>query len=84
MQNLNLNETVRVKWTEAGLRAVEDKHRADLGAMADSCSPVDGDTDADGYASLQLWELMGIIGPHLKMGMGGVLIERNEILFDLT
>jgi hypothetical protein len=81
---MNLNNTVHVKWTEAGLMAVEKRHRDCLGSLAD-CYPIfEADCDKDGWSKLKLWELMQILGPNLTMSMKVPLIEGNTIRLAAT
>lgn len=76
---MNLNDTVYVKWTGAGLRAVEENHRKCLGSLADRYPIFEADCDNDGWSKVRLWELMQIAGPHLTMGMHSPLFEENDI-----
>ena len=79
MGEFNINESVRVKWTPAGLAAVEEWHREGLGEMAEGLPVTEADVDADGFTSIQLWQLMQIVGPRLRFGMIEPLFENNAI-----
>jgi hypothetical protein len=67
---LNINETVRVKLTAAGL-AEYRRRRKDLNARIGSPkpSPTDPKLDAEGYYSCQLWALMADFGHLMRAGL---------------
>lgn len=77
----NINDDVRVKLTAAGQQALT-KH---LNQYADfGVRPLDpGDwslPDKDGFVTVQLWDLMRVMGPAIRVG-GPPLIESNIIHF---
>jgi hypothetical protein len=61
---MNINDTVRVRLTKAGL-ACRDPH--------EYWSP----TELAGY--WQLWRLMAVFGRHIHMGLYPPLFEMNDI-----
>ena len=67
--DLNINDTVKVKLTQAGFQIA-----CDAGYQNTATN-----IDVDGYSSFQLWILMEIFGPHLYHGMPNTLFEQNRI-----
>jgi hypothetical protein len=67
--DININNKVKVKLTQAGLKAATD---AGYQHMAQK-------EDEEGYSSFQLWVLMSIFGPHMYNGMPEVMFEKNSI-----
>jgi repressor LexA len=65
----NINETVRVKLNEDGLRILEARHTElyqHIGLDRPFAPP---QVDDEGYSRFQLWTLMREFGPHIRMGM---------------
>lgn len=73
MYPLNLNECVKVKLTEDGLRLYRE-YWLKLGLMGNE--PRIG---ADGYYETELWGLMEVFGPELYNGQMKVFFEGNNI-----
>ncbi len=66
----NINNSVRVKLTEKGLKALRESHSPH--------SPPE--EDADGWSTWQLWVLMEEIGPHIHGGFGCPIETEIEIV----
>ena len=64
----NINEKVRVRLTETGLKQLEQEHNAIMGPMAERHPFKPPSVDADGYSEFQLWDLMLTLGKHCYMG----------------
>lgn len=70
---INLNEHVKVKLNDRGknifYHQFDDLNlfiKVQGGKLIEPRMP---EVDADGYTSIQLWELMKIFGPHIGMGI---------------
>lgn len=65
---LNINDTVKVKLTDAGiaiLRKNHDELARSFPKLGDFKLPI---VDPDGYSSFQLWGLMETFGPYMHIG----------------
>lgn len=83
---MNINDDVRVKLTDDGWRMLEEHFQE-----GERILPLGADhvqrmiemyrrrTDADGWTTFQLWDLMHIFGPELYMGNMKIPFDRNEI-----
>lgn len=61
---VNVNDTVQVRLTDLG----RETHKAYWGPFsAGNYRPVK--VDGDGWAEFQLWDLMAVFGPKIRMGM---------------
>ena len=75
--NINLNEYVKVKLTDYGLKV----HRTHyLVKSAPVYRPPR--VDEQGYSKFQLWDLMNIFGSVMYLGNPNVPFENNEIIYD--
>lgn len=82
MLTVNLNEIIKVKFTDYG-RDIYYHRFDDLIARGRLClKPSYPKVDEDGYSEIQLWEFMQIFGPHIRMGMTEVVTEGNSIYLD--
>ena len=82
MLKVNLNEIIKVKFTDYG-RDIYYHRFDDLIARGALClNPSYPKVDEDGYSEIQLWEFMQIFGPHIRMGMPEVITESNSIYLD--
>lgn len=77
---INMNEKVKVKLTDHGkdiyyhqYDELNERIKCRCGKLLE---PVMPKVDADGYTSFQLWHLMQLYGPHIRMG--------SPIPFDLS
>lgn len=68
---LNLNDIIRVKFTEYGKDIYYHQHHP----ISRRCPKV----DEEGYTDIQLWGFMQTFGPHIKLGMPERIIENNTI-----
>lgn len=82
MIKVNLNEIIKVKYTDYGRDIYYHRFDdlIDRGALCLKSSYPK--VDADGYSEIQLWEFMQIFGPHIRMGMTEVVTEHNSIYLD--
>lgn len=69
---INMNDMVKVKLTDHGKDIYYHQHDA-FNMMAKPIGvkllePVMPEVDTDGYTSFQLWHLMQLYGPHIRMG----------------
>ncbi len=82
---INLNEFVKVKLKDHG-KAIFYHQFDDLNMFINvqggkTIEPRMPEVDADGYTSIQLWELMKIFGPHIGMGMP-TPFENNAVVIE--
>lgn len=82
MKRFNVNELVKVKLTDVGKDIFY--HRWD--SLNEMCKEVVIEprypkVDEEGFTEFQLWDLMNIYGPHLRMGCN-VPFEENLIYFE--
>lgn len=82
---INLNEHVKVKLNDRGKDIFYHQYddlnlfiKVQGGKLIEPCMP---EVDADGYTSIQLWELMNIFGPHIGMGLP-IPFENNAIVIE--
>jgi hypothetical protein len=79
----NINDCVRVKLTESGLKTWEER----FNKYQPKNDPytfekhLESKTDTEGYVSFQLHDLMSIFGPQMYIGNENSFIN-NQILFD--
>ena len=77
---LNLNDIIRVKFTEYGRDIYYNQwHDLLMQNVTVSISREYPKVDNEGYTDIQLWRFMSIYGKHLKIGMGEQIIENNNI-----
>lgn len=76
--NININDNIKVRLTEHGLRIHFDHYHKYLGDKfpISNCLP---DRDEKGYTKYQLWEFANIFGEHLFNGADQV-IKDNEVI----
>jgi len=78
----NINQKVKVKLRENGLRILKEQHE---NLQRDFPSAKIGDfhppeQDTNGWSEWQLWVLMETFGPYIHIGMGGPFETEIEIL----
>lgn len=75
---LNLNDIIRVKFTDYGKDIYYHRHDdlIDRGVHLKRNYPT---IDDDGYSAMQLHHFMNVFGPHLKIGIGNLIIKDNDI-----
>jgi len=76
---INLNDNVRFKLTDLG-REIYYHQFDDLIAKGVQIRPEYPEEDADGYASMQLWEFVELYGPHIGMAKQNVIEPLNLIV----
>lgn len=76
---INLNDNVRFKLTDLG-REIYYHQCDDLIAKGVQIRPKYPEEDADGYASMQLWEFVELYGPHIGMARQNVIEPLNLIV----
>ena len=76
---INLNDNVRFKLTDLG-REIYYHQCDDLIAKGVQIRPEYPEEDADGYASMQLWEFVELYGPHIGMAKQNVIEPLNLIV----
>lgn len=90
---ININENCRVSLTDLGRKILlehwqlilEGEKRIRISSeqeaikSADICNP----GWRKGEVRFQIWEFTRIFGPHLRMGMGNVMFERNEVILEV-
>ena len=69
---VNINDMIRFRLTEYG-RSVREAWWKEYGLQAPVLTP-----DSNGRVEMQLWEVMQIFGPAMRMG-GKQIIVDNEI-----
>lgn len=69
MKQFNMNNLVKVKLTESGLKILQTEKEKDQYFLIPK-------VDEDGYANFPLWKLMNVFGDYLFMG-------NNDLPFDL-
>ena len=77
----NVNNHVRVRLTDRGIAELRRQHEETRALFATIGPFVPPNTDADGYARFQLWELMSQFGPITSFG--GALPFETEIIIEL-
>jgi hypothetical protein len=78
MTPFNINDDVKVKLTPKG-RAVVDAYYSNPPYYMTVLYPWRAqDADAEGYLTVQLWDLMHVLGPSIYMG-SEPLIESNTL-----
>lgn len=89
MKQLNLNDEVKVKLTEAGIKILEDRHNYFLKQFGDRATAIKAlgefkapKVDENGYSSFQLWELMNIFGQAMYNGNPNIPFEMNIAIDD--
>lgn len=75
---INLNDKVRFKLTELG-REIYYHQFDDLIKLGAQLTPERPKEDAEGYASMQLWEFLELYGPHIGMARKNVIEPLNLI-----
>ena len=60
MDQINVNQIVRVKLTEYGIDVFKEYYSH----FSRQATPL---MDKDGYTTFQLWEIMQLYGPHMEM-----------------
>ena len=76
---INLNDKVRFKLTELG-REIYYHQFDDLIKLGAQLTPERPKEDAEGYASMQLWEFLELYGPHIGMARKNVIEPLNLIV----
>ena len=76
---INLNDNVRFKLTDLG-REIYYHQCDDLIAKGVKIRPEYPEEDADGYASMQLWDFVELYGPHIGMAKQNVIEPLNLIV----
>lgn len=77
---LNLNDIIRVKFTEYGKDIYYHQHDNLIDKFG--CSMITRSypkVDEEGYTDIQLWVFMQTFGPYIKFGMPERIIENNTI-----
>lgn len=82
MITVNLNEIIKVKFTDYGRDIYYHRFDDLINRGALCLKPSYPKVDEDGYSEIQLWEFMQIFGPHIRMGMTEVVTESNSIYLD--
>ena len=89
MKTFNINEPVKVKLTEEGIRILENRHNNLLNQYSDKpeVRKILGEfktpeVDENGYSSFQLWELMNIFGSYMYNGNPKVPFEMTIAISD--
>lgn len=82
---MNLNDTVKYKITDAGIAHLKKKHD-DFNSKYKTDKPLLGDfippkADEDGWITTQLWCLMSDFGETISMG-GICIIHTNILIVD--
>ena len=85
MKNINLNETVKVKLNETGLKIYENRVK-ELNEILEKNNaktkfPIYPKRDDKGYVNFQLWDLMSIFGKRIHIGCDAPFID-NMIYID--
>ena len=77
MKKLNLNQFVRVKFTDHGKDIYYHQYDELIAVMkargVKPISPSYPPIDKDGYSTMQLWTFMNLYGPHITMGAPNVI-----------
>ena len=77
MKKLNLNQFVKVKFTDLGKDIYYHQYDFLIEAMKargiKPISPSYPPVDKDGYSTMQLWSFMQLFGPHIIMGAPNVI-----------
>lgn len=74
MIRFNMNQTVKVKLTDLGLKILKEKHEKTREEMRNTIGIDIGEFDQNerldkvGYYREQLWVVMQIFGPHMETG----------------
>lgn len=75
MKKFNVNDHVRVKLNNRGLKILVDYYeQLRLPRLNDSFVLLNHKPDEDGYMKFQMWDLMVIFGSHMGIG--------RELVFD--
>ena len=90
MISVNLNEIIKVKFTDYGRdiyyhrydSLIEWAERSGVGTKY--IFPSYPEVGEDGYSEIQLWEFMQVFGSYIHMGMREVVTEGNCIYLDET
>ena len=75
----NINDIVKVKLTDYGEKVLSAYFKAYEKYLPNNCDAI-YETDAAGYKTFQLWDLMNIFGEHIFPG-APICFENNEIIF---
>lgn len=82
---INVNDTVKVRLTARGREVVEAYWKDALyysPLFKAPYTPRDWrETDAEGYSTVQLWDVMHTLGPEMRLGAQPV-IEGNLVVID--
>lgn len=76
---INLNDKVRFKLTDLG-REIYYHQYDDLIKLGVQLTPERPKEDAEGYASMHLWEFVELYGPHIGMAKQNVIEPLNLIV----
>lgn len=80
MKTINLNDTVRVKVLEKGKKIIQserDRFKKDFPNVDfNNMYPL----DEDDYLKISLWQAMQLFGPHIGLGISGVIETNIEVL----
>jgi hypothetical protein len=63
--NFNINNNVHVKLTRHGVEVMRSNHEE----MRCTLPFMEKETDEEGYSVWQMWELMGMFGSNITMGL---------------
>lgn len=65
---LNINQNIKVKLRESGLKELERQHDGFSSSIKSSVSFNPPLVDKDGYSTFQLWDLMSTFGHMIDLG----------------
>ena len=84
MIKFNINQTVKVKLTETGIRELEEQRQELKSRLPnpDSMRDYVHEPDEDGYTSFQMWQLIQELGPLCQLGCEPPF--ETEILLDIN
>lgn len=87
MKIFNINDYVKVKLTDEGLKILEEQHNELLKKMtpdaaADLGSFVAPEVDEEGYSQIQLYELMYHFGKYMRMSNSKIPFEMDIQIAD--
>lgn len=78
--NLNINDTVRIKITQAGFKFLERQHK-DLNSKYNTNTPYKApNVDKDGHTEMPLWEVMQLFGDQMYNGNPDIPYETSIAL----
>jgi hypothetical protein len=80
--SFNINDEVEVRLTEAGKRIYRQYH-GEISRKASWGIAIREPQEQEGWSCFQMWVLMKIFGPHMRMGTPEAPFEENEIRLKL-